>query len=76
VAGLLPPAAGCVSCAAREDTTQDRLDIRTSIDTARKCGQDVLTVLRFAMTGDPWRPPLSPPPRRPDHHQDRYYSAA
>ncbi len=46
-----------------EDTTQDRLDIRGYIDTARKHGQDVLTVLRRLFTGNPWRPPapaLSP----------------
>ena len=40
-----------------EDTTQDRLDIRGYIDTARKHGQDVLTVLRSLMTGTPWQPP-------------------
>jgi transposase len=47
-----------------EDATQDRLDIRSYIDTARKHGQDVLTVLHKLMTGNPWRPPApaaSPP---------------
>jgi transposase len=41
-----------------QDATQARLDIRGYIDTARKHGQDVLTVLRTAMTGHPWSPPV------------------
>ena len=47
-----------------ELTTQDRLDIRSYIDTARKHGHDVLTVLRSLFTGNPWQPPApaaSPP---------------
>jgi hypothetical protein len=44
-----------------EDTTQDRLDIRSYIDTARKHGADVITALRQAITGNPWTPPLVAP---------------
>jgi transposase len=39
-----------------EQATQHRLDIRSYIDTARKHAQDVMTVLRAAMTGTPWSP--------------------
>jgi hypothetical protein len=40
-----------------EDTTQDRLDIRSYIDTARKHGHGAMTVLRSLFTGSPWHPP-------------------
>jgi len=40
-----------------EDATQDRLDIRSYIDTARKHGHDPMTVLRSLFTGTPWHPP-------------------
>jgi len=41
-----------------DDTTQDRLDIRSYIDTARKHGCDVLDVLHALFTGNPWMPPV------------------
>jgi hypothetical protein len=41
-----------------QDITQDRLDIRSYIDTARKCGISVMTALRGALAGRPWQPPL------------------
>jgi hypothetical protein len=40
-----------------EDATQDRLDIRGYIDTARKHGHNIMDVLRMATMGTPWRPP-------------------
>lgn len=44
-----------------EDTTQDRLDIRSYLDTARKHGINILTALRQAILGTPWMPPLPTP---------------
>jgi hypothetical protein len=44
-----------------EGATQARLDIRGYIDTARKHGQDVMTVLRSALTGNPWQPAVTAP---------------
>ena len=44
-----------------EETTQDRLDIRSYIDTLRKHGVDVLAGIRSAITGNPWRPPAPAP---------------
>ena len=48
---------------ASDDVTQDRLDIRSYIDTARKHGRNAMDVLHDLMLGRPWRPPahaLSP----------------
>jgi hypothetical protein len=44
-----------------EIITQDRLDIRSYIDTMRKHGADVLTGIRDALTGNPWQPPIPAP---------------
>jgi len=41
-----------------DDVTQDRLDIRSYIDTARKHGKNAFAVLCDLMTGNPWRPPV------------------
>ena len=40
-----------------DDVTQDRLDIRGYIDTARKHGLGAYQVLHQLMTGNPWLPP-------------------
>ena len=42
---------------ASDDITQDRLDIRGYIDTARKHGKNAMDVLHDLMLGRPWRPP-------------------
>jgi hypothetical protein len=42
---------------ASDDVTQDRLDIRSCIDTSRKHGKNAFAVLCDLMTGRPWRPP-------------------
>ena len=42
---------------ASDDVTQDRLDIRSYIDTARKHGRNAMDVLHDLMLGRPWRPP-------------------
>jgi transposase len=42
---------------ASDDATQDRLDIRGYIDTARKHGKNAMDVLHNLMPGRPWRPP-------------------
>ena len=44
-----------------EEITQDRLDIRSYIDTARKCGVNAMAALRAALSGNPWTPPLPAP---------------
>jgi transposase len=43
---------------ASDDVTQDRLDIRSYIDTARKHGRNAMDVLHGLMLGKPWRPPV------------------
>jgi transposase len=43
------------------EITQDRLDIRSYIDTIRKHGLNVLAGIRAAVTGNPWRPPIPAP---------------
>jgi transposase len=42
---------------ASDAVTQDRLDIRSYIDTARKHGKNAMDVLHDLMLGRPWRPP-------------------
>jgi hypothetical protein len=42
---------------ASDDVTQDRLDIRSYIDTARKHGKNAMDVLHDLMLGQPWQPP-------------------
>jgi hypothetical protein len=44
---------------ASDDVTQDRLDIRSYIDTARKHGKNAMDVLYDLMLGRPWRPPAA-----------------
>jgi transposase len=41
---------------ASDDVTQDRLGIRSYIDTARKHGKNAMDVLHDLMLGRPWRP--------------------
>jgi hypothetical protein len=43
---------------ASDDVTQDRLDIRGYIDTARKHGRNAMDVLHDLILGRPWRPPV------------------
>jgi transposase len=43
-----------------DDVTQDRLDIRGYIDTARKHGLGAHDVLHQVMLGNPWLPPAQP----------------
>jgi transposase len=43
-----------------DDVTQDSLDIRSYIDTARKPGLGAYHVLHQLMLGNPWLPPAQP----------------
>jgi transposase len=45
-----------------ETATRHRYAIRGYIDTARKHRQSALNVIRDALAGNPWMPPLSEPP--------------
>jgi transposase len=45
---------------ASDDVTQDRLDIRGYIDTARKHGRNAYEILHQLMLGNPWLPPAQP----------------
>jgi hypothetical protein len=50
-------------CLASDAVTQDRLDIRSYTDTARKRGKNAMDVLHDLVLGTPWRsaaPALSP----------------
>jgi transposase len=40
-----------------ENTTRHRLALRSYISTAAKHGADIMTAIRNAITGTPWRPP-------------------
>ncbi|MGH3800182.1 MAG: IS66 family transposase [Pseudonocardiaceae bacterium] len=44
-----------------EQRTRDRYTIRGYVSTAIKHGRDAITVLRDALTGHPWTPPLPAP---------------
>src|ERR1039458_538396 len=45
-----------------EETTRHRYAIRGYISTAAKHGENVLTAIRDALTGNPWMPPPPDPP--------------
>ena len=45
---------------ASDDVTEDRLDMRGYIDTARKHGLNALDVLHQLMLGNPWLSPAWP----------------
>ena len=45
-----------------EETTRHRYAIRGYISTAAKHGENVLTAIRDALTGNPWMPPTPDPP--------------
>jgi transposase len=45
-----------------EQATRHRYAIRGYISTAAKHGENLLTALRDAITGDPWLPPIPDPP--------------
>jgi hypothetical protein len=61
---------------ASDDVTQDRRDIRSYIDTARKHGKNVMDILYDLMFGAPWRPPAQAfSPQRQSHPRATHHRA-
>ena len=48
-------------CHRSADGASNWLRVRGYISTVRKHGDDILTALRDAITGNPWRPPMPAP---------------
>ena len=60
---------------ASDDVTQDRLDIRSYIDTARKHGLGAYEALHQLMTGNPWLPQPSRSLRNTSQTRATYHHA-
>ena len=66
---------------ASDDTTQDRPDIRSYIDTARKHGKNAMDILHELMPGRPWREQAfsvttDQNPRHPSPQPGRFFPLA